>query len=166
MKLARTKEWRESHGLTQRELAAEASVGEVTVARIESGASVAPPTARKIAEALDVSVADLMERPPVPLGDAPPETGPGSLQFEDERLFMISYADGTHTWDEAWAEAREYAKDARGEYGSKVTVRDDGEAVEVFVERGVTDRIRAARDRAIRDDVKRAGALDRTRGRV
>jgi transcriptional regulator with XRE-family HTH domain len=74
LKLARTKEWRESHGLTQRELAAEAGVGEVTVARIEAGASVAPPTARKIAEALGVTVADLLERPPVPLAEAP-QTG-------------------------------------------------------------------------------------------
>ncbi len=65
MKLARTKEWRESHGLTQRELAAQAGVGEVTVARIETGASVTPPTARKIAGALGVAVADLLERPPV-----------------------------------------------------------------------------------------------------
>jgi transcriptional regulator with XRE-family HTH domain len=71
LKLARTREWRESHGLTQRELASEAGVGEVTVARIETGASVTPPTARKIAEALGVSVADLLERPPVPLAEAP-----------------------------------------------------------------------------------------------
>jgi transcriptional regulator with XRE-family HTH domain len=71
LELARTKEWRESHGLTQRELAAEAGVGEATVARIETGASVAPPTARKIAEALGVAVADLLERPPVPLAEAP-----------------------------------------------------------------------------------------------
>ena len=71
MKLARTKDWRESHGLTQRELAAEAGVGEVTVARIETGSSVSPPTARKVAGALGVSVADLLERPPVPLAEAP-----------------------------------------------------------------------------------------------
>jgi transcriptional regulator with XRE-family HTH domain len=76
LKLARTREWRESHGLTQRELAAEAGVGEVTVARIETGASVTPPTARKIAQALGVRVADLLERPPVPLDEAPQETGP------------------------------------------------------------------------------------------
>jgi transcriptional regulator with XRE-family HTH domain len=69
MQLARLKEWRESRGLTQRELAAEAAVGHVTVARIETGASVTPPTARKIAETLGLSVADLMERPPVPLGE-------------------------------------------------------------------------------------------------
>jgi transcriptional regulator with XRE-family HTH domain len=70
LKLARTKEWRESHGLTQRELAAEAGVGEVTIARVETGASASPPTARKIAEALSVAVADLQERPPVPLAEA------------------------------------------------------------------------------------------------
>jgi len=75
LKLARTKEWRESLGLTQRGLAAEAGVGEATVARIETGASVTPPTARKIAEALDVAVADLLERRPVPLAEAS-ETGP------------------------------------------------------------------------------------------
>jgi transcriptional regulator with XRE-family HTH domain len=71
LKLARTKEWRESLGLTQRGLAADPGVGEVTVARIETGASVTPSTARKIAVALGVAVADLLERPPVPLAKAP-----------------------------------------------------------------------------------------------
>jgi len=78
MQLARTKEWRESRGFTQRELAAEAGISEVTVARLETGHSSTPPTARKIADALDVSVADLLERPPVPLGEAPGQ-GPASL---------------------------------------------------------------------------------------
>jgi transcriptional regulator with XRE-family HTH domain len=85
LKLARTKEWRESHGLTQRELAAEAGVGEVTVARVETGASVSPPTARKIAEALGVAVADLLERPPVPLAEAPQGTGATEDEAEEER---------------------------------------------------------------------------------
>ena len=85
MKLARTKEWRESHGLTQRELAAAAGVGEVTVARVETGASVSPPTARKLAEALDVSVADLLERPPVPLAEASQETGHTEAEVEEEQ---------------------------------------------------------------------------------
>jgi transcriptional regulator with XRE-family HTH domain len=75
MQLARTKEWRESRGFTQRELAAEAGISEVTVARLETGHSSTPRTARKIAKALDVSVADLLERPPVPLASAQPETG-------------------------------------------------------------------------------------------
>ena len=85
MKLARTKEWRESHGLTQRELAAAAGVGEVTVARVETGASVSPPTARKLAEVLDVSVADLLERPPVPLAEASQETGHTEAEVEEEQ---------------------------------------------------------------------------------
>ena len=86
MKLARTREWRESHGLTQRELAAEAGVGEVTVARIETGASVTPPTARKIAEALGVAVVDLLERPLVPLAEAPETGPPDSLLYWIEKL--------------------------------------------------------------------------------
>jgi transcriptional regulator with XRE-family HTH domain len=81
LELARTKEWRESRGLTQRELAAKAGVGEVTVARIETGASVTTSTARKIAEALGVAVADLLERPPVPLAEAPQDP----LQWEKVR---------------------------------------------------------------------------------
>jgi len=85
LKLARTKEWREAHGLTQRELAAAAGVGEVTVARVETGASVSPPTARKLAEALDVSVADLLERPPVPLAKASQETGYTEAEVEEEQ---------------------------------------------------------------------------------
>jgi transcriptional regulator with XRE-family HTH domain len=85
LKLARTKEWRESYGLTQRELAAAAGVGEATVARVETGASVSPPTARKLAEVLDVSVADLLERPPVPLAEASPETGHTEAEVEEEQ---------------------------------------------------------------------------------
>ena len=69
MRLERLREWRESRGLTQRELASDAGVGEVTVARVEAGTSVRPNTARKLADVLGVTVADLMERPPVPLGE-------------------------------------------------------------------------------------------------
>jgi len=60
-------------------------VGEVTVARVETGASVSPPTARKLAEALDVSVADLLERPPVPLAEASQETGHTEAEVEEEQ---------------------------------------------------------------------------------
>jgi transcriptional regulator with XRE-family HTH domain len=82
-----------------------------------------------------------------------------------EQIFMSSYEDEA-TQDKAWAEAREHAKEARWAHQSKVTVRDNREAVEVFVERSVADRMRAAHERAIRDEVRRANALDRTRGRV
>ena len=52
--------------MTQAELAVEASVGSKTVARIELGDSARTTTARKVADALDVAVTDLMESPPVP----------------------------------------------------------------------------------------------------
>ena len=124
MKLARTKEWRESHGLTQRGLAAEAGVGEVTVARIETGASVTPPTARKIAEALGVAVVDLLERPPVPLAEAP-ETGAavvaGGATREEaaEKLEQQLYAparivQGWHRLAQRWEERLE-----RGDFDAR-----------------------------------------------
>ena len=48
-------------------LAEKSGVAEHTISRIEHGASLRPTTARKLADALDVAVADLLE--------APPETG-------------------------------------------------------------------------------------------
>jgi transcriptional regulator with XRE-family HTH domain len=90
VKLARLKEWREARGLTQKELSLEAGVGEKTIARIELGDSVRTTTARKVADALSVSVADLMENPPVPLaqalqGSGQPETAPPA---EEEPTFV------------------------------------------------------------------------------
>jgi transcriptional regulator with XRE-family HTH domain len=70
MQLTRTKQWREARGLTQRGLAAEAGISEVTVARLETGHASTPSTARKVADALGVSPADLMENPPAPLVEA------------------------------------------------------------------------------------------------
>src|SRR3712207_8717949 len=79
----------ESHGLTQRELAAEAGVGEVTVARMETGASVTPPTARKIAVALGVAVADLLERPPVPLAEGSEERSEEHTSELQSRQYLV-----------------------------------------------------------------------------
>jgi hypothetical protein len=94
------------------------------------------------------------------LGEAGDSPHPGV-----EQIFVSSYEDEAMQ-DEAWADARKHAKEARWAHQSKVTVRDNGEAVEVFVERGVPDRMRAAHEHAVRDEVRRADALDRTRGRV
>ena len=117
MKLARTKEWRESHGLTQRELAAEAGVGEVTVARMETGASVTPPTARKIAGALGVAVADLLERPPVPLAEASEETG----HLEEERL-EAGYPKYRQQWERVLASVRERQSEVEAKVGKLVAL--------------------------------------------
>src|SRR5215212_9399531 len=64
MRLPRTREWRESRGLTQRQLAEEASVGPATIPRIERGESVLPTTAKKIADALGINVVALLFSPP------------------------------------------------------------------------------------------------------
>src|SRR5215217_4904065 len=91
---------RAERGLTLREAASLTGVAKETISDIERGLRHPhDPTIAKIAKGYGVPVDELLEEP-VPLGDAPPETGPGSLQFEDEQMFMISYADGTHTWDE------------------------------------------------------------------
>lgn len=72
MKTPRLKEWREARGETQVTLAERSGVAEHTISRIEHGAFLRPSTARKLADALNVSVADLMEKPSVPLGEPVP----------------------------------------------------------------------------------------------
>ncbi len=84
MQLPRLKEWRESRGLMQKELASAAEISEFTVLRAEGGTSIRPSTARKIADALEISVADLMERPPVPLGEAPPGGRPTIVEVAQD----------------------------------------------------------------------------------
>jgi transcriptional regulator with XRE-family HTH domain len=81
LELARTREWREARGWTQQMLADEARVGKSTVVRVELGSSVNPRTAAKLAEALEVSIMDLQERPPTPLVDAPSS----AKDLEEER---------------------------------------------------------------------------------
>jgi transcriptional regulator with XRE-family HTH domain len=81
MKLARLKEWREAHGLTQKELANSAGASEWTITRAEAGEEVRVNTARRLAGVLDVAVADLMESPPVPLAGAP-STSPEAVEEE------------------------------------------------------------------------------------
>jgi transcriptional regulator with XRE-family HTH domain len=122
LKLARTKRWRESHGLTQRELAAEAGVGAVTVARIETGASVTPPTARKIAEALGVAVADLLERPPVPLAGASQEAG----RLEEERLEAASK--DPQQWERVLESVRERQREVEAKVEELVALSAHSEA--------------------------------------
>jgi transcriptional regulator with XRE-family HTH domain len=134
LKLARTRVWRESHGLTQRELAAEAGVGEVTVARIETGASVTPPTARKIAGALGVAVADLLERPPVPLAEAWEETG----RLEEERLEADSPKD-LQQWERVLASVRERQRDVEAKVEELVALADHSKADPYQVKRALDE---------------------------
>jgi transcriptional regulator with XRE-family HTH domain len=61
VKLPRLKAVRERKALTQRELADAAGVSRPTVVRIEAGMDANPPTARKLAQALNVEPQELME---------------------------------------------------------------------------------------------------------
>jgi transcriptional regulator with XRE-family HTH domain len=66
----RLREWRETRGATQAMLSESSGISEHTISRIEHGAPLRPTTARKLADALGVEIADLMESPPVLLGKA------------------------------------------------------------------------------------------------
>ena len=71
------KEIRRRKGWSQKELAEESGVGQDTISGIESGRhEPRPSTLRKLADALNVEVADFFREPAVPLADASREAGP------------------------------------------------------------------------------------------
>jgi transcriptional regulator with XRE-family HTH domain len=82
-------------GLSQADLSAKTGVAEFTISQIEAGkrANPRPSTLRKLAQALDVEVADLYGSPEHPLAEAPPSPEQPPLNgFEEERRISIDYA--------------------------------------------------------------------------
>jgi transcriptional regulator with XRE-family HTH domain len=59
------REWRDHLALTQLEVAERSGVGIATIYRIERGQAALPSTRRKLAEALGITPAQLLEGPPV-----------------------------------------------------------------------------------------------------
>jgi transcriptional regulator with XRE-family HTH domain len=86
MRLTRLKEWRETQGLTQKELADASDISEFTVLRAEHRGETRPNTARRFADVLGVSVGDLIEKPPVPLEMPVPLGGASDTGPRDEPL--------------------------------------------------------------------------------
>jgi transcriptional regulator with XRE-family HTH domain len=123
VQLTRLKEWREAKGLMQKELAAAAGMSEFTVVRAERGDSLRPSTARKVAEALDITVADLLERPPVPLAEAPKETG----RLEGEQLEADSPKDRQH-WERVLASVRQRQREVEAKVEELVALPVPSEA--------------------------------------
>jgi transcriptional regulator with XRE-family HTH domain len=66
MLLPRLKAYRELKGETQVSLAEKAGVGPVSIVRAETGHSVWPSSAKKIAEALGLEIVDLMDPESIP----------------------------------------------------------------------------------------------------
>jgi transcriptional regulator with XRE-family HTH domain len=70
------REFRRRRGWSQKDLADESGVGQDTISGIESGRhEPRPSTLRKLADALDVEVADFFRKPALPLAEAPREAG-------------------------------------------------------------------------------------------
>ena len=93
------KEIRRRKGWSQKDLAEESGVGQDTISGIESGRhEPRPSTLRKLADALDVEVADFFREPAVPLAEAPRGAGPPRVSkerlqehFEDVRGDEVDY---------------------------------------------------------------------------
>ena len=89
---------RREKGLSQQELAELAGVGQDSISAIETGKHEPHPrTLRKLAQALDVEVADFFKEP-VPLAEAPISSGPPRVSkerlqehFEDVRQDEVDY---------------------------------------------------------------------------
>ena len=96
MQIPNLRETRELHGLTQRELADVSGVSLRSIAGYEGGAHVRPNTARKLALALNVEVADLAGAPSSPKAQAPPSPEQPSFNglLEEERRTAIYQ----HAW--------------------------------------------------------------------
>ncbi len=66
MQLPKLREWRERRALTQEELRDKSGISQESISRIESGVrGCRPSTARRLAQALDVDVAELVAPPEV-----------------------------------------------------------------------------------------------------
>ena len=119
------KEIRRRKGWSQKDLAEESGVGQDTISGIESGRhEPRPSTLRKLADALDVEVADFFREPVVPLVEAPREAGRLSAidvakdaarrQIARENQLMFS---GQSEWDLDQRHANNAMQRLREEYG-------------------------------------------------
>jgi transcriptional regulator with XRE-family HTH domain len=71
VQIPRLREWREARALTQMELANLADLSSRSVAGYEAGAGARPPTVRKLAQVLNVEIADLIGEADYPKATAP-----------------------------------------------------------------------------------------------
>jgi transcriptional regulator with XRE-family HTH domain len=95
------KEIRRRKGWSQKDLAEESGVGQDTISGIESGRhEPRPSTLRKLADALDVEVADFFREPAVPLAKAPGEAGPKDEETPGTLIHALVLERIADLWDE------------------------------------------------------------------
>jgi|SRR5215204_5218337 len=89
VQIPRLREWREARALTQVELAELADLSSRSVAGYEAGAGARPPTVRKLAQVLNVEIADLLGGPAYPK-DSAPESPREWLRAHNARLLSLT----------------------------------------------------------------------------
>jgi transcriptional regulator with XRE-family HTH domain len=120
VQIPRLREWRELQGWTQKDLAHESGVSARSIAGYETGASVRPRTARKLAQALDVEVVDLVATSGK--GSAPPSTEPTLFNgvLEEERRLQARVVESCMEYATARADyyPRELERGRADEYAT------------------------------------------------
>jgi transcriptional regulator with XRE-family HTH domain len=111
------KDIRRRKGWSQKDLAEESGVGQDTISGIESGRhEPRPSTLRKLADALDVEVADFFREPAVPLDEASREARPSHIdavyeeaieEFNRRRYGPSIIAQGWDRLTERWTQRLE-----------------------------------------------------------
>jgi transcriptional regulator with XRE-family HTH domain len=86
VQIPRLREWREARALTQVELAEKAGVSSRSVAGYEAGTGARPPTVRKLAEALDIEILDLMGEATHPKASVSSQPSFNGLLEEERRV--------------------------------------------------------------------------------
>lgn len=109
MKLPKSRAWREAKGLTRQELAEAAGLSPQTLAGYESGREARPNNARKLAAALGVEVAELMEESQLPKDSAPREDAydprASELRRENYLSALIVFCHKQiRRWEKEWEE--------------------------------------------------------------
>ena len=139
MQIPRLRQWREFRRLTQKDLAAESGVSVRSIAGYEAGAGIRPNTARKLAEALNIEVADFFREPEGPKVPAPPSPKQpsfnGLLEEERRRAEREKLIDDLPGWIRAAAENPEFvrrfeAAKASGEKADQLSAEERAAAEE------------------------------------
>jgi transcriptional regulator with XRE-family HTH domain len=165
------KEIRRRKGWSQKDLAEESGVGQDTISGIESGRhEPRPSTLRKLADALDVEVADFFKEPAFPLADAPREAGHavvavGATQEEaDEKLDQQLYApariaQGWHQLAQLFSDELEKVEKGDSEPSSLGILIDTLENVALGMEANVAAEKKELRARYDDEDAVRSKAV-------